>query len=449
MADGATQDLSPEQRRELLKRLLRDRETGTAAPARAGEEDRPQPAAVPEGFYRFEKDPAVMSLRAQQSELAKLGLRNPFFPVHDGMARGTTEIDGSGFVNFASYNYLGLCGETSVSDAAKAAIDRYGTSVSASRISSGERPVQRELEEALAATYGTDAAIAFVGGHATNVTVIGHLFGARDLILHDELAHNSAIQGALLSGARRISFPHNDYGALDSLLEEHRGDHERALIFVEGVYSMDGDIPDLPRFVAVKDTHKAVLMVDEAHSFGVLGARGAGIREHFGLSSDAAEIWMGTMSKTLASCGGYVAGSTALVEYLKYTAPGFLYSVGITPPNAASALAALRMMHAEPGRVATLRDRSALFLRLANEKGLDTGMSQGSAVVPVVVGDSLRSIALANALFDRGINVQPILYPAVEERSSRLRFFISSAHTEEQIRDTVDAVDDELTRLRT
>jgi 7-keto-8-aminopelargonate synthetase-like enzyme len=189
-------------------------------------------------------------------------------------------------------------------------------------------------------------------------------------------------------------------------------------------------------------------MIDEAHSIGVLGERGYGIREHFGLKGSDADLWMGTLSKTLASCGGYVAGSKEVIQYMKYTAPGFLYSVGITPANAAAALAALRAMQAEPERVAMARARAKLFLDLARQKNLDTGHASGTAVIPIIIGDSIKSIALSNALFRRGFNVQPVFHPAVSEDASRLRFFVTSAHTEEQIRQTVDAVADEMAKYR-
>ncbi len=216
---------------------------------------------------------------------------------------------------------------------------------------------------------------------------------------------------------------------------------------IEGVYSMDGDIPDLPRFVAVKKRHKALLMIDEAHSLGVLGRRGRGIGEHFGVPARDVDVWMGTMSKTLGSCGGYIAGGKELIEYLKYTVPGFVFSVGLPPAGAAAALAALRLLEAEPGRVARLRDNARLFLTLARGRGLNTGTSQDSAVVPVILGNSLSALRLSQAMLARGINVQPILHPAVEESAARLRFFITSLHTEEQIRHTVEVLAEEWEKL--
>ncbi|MDD5274258.1 MAG: aminotransferase class I/II-fold pyridoxal phosphate-dependent enzyme, partial [Methylovulum sp.] len=303
----------------------------------------------------------------------------------------------------------------------------------------GERPVHRQLEAAIADTYGVDDAVVMVSGHATNVTTIGYLFGANDLILHDELIHNSSMVGAQLSGAKRLSFPHNDYAALDKLLTENRRHYERVLIVLEGLYSMDGDYPDLPEFIAIKRKHKAFLMVDEAHSLGVLGLTGLGIREHFGIDGKDVDIWMGTLSKSLAGCGGFIAGESALVEHLKFLAPGFLYSVGMPPQVAAPALAALHIFKQEPERVQRLQALSQYFLNKAKALGIDTGHSQGVAIIAAITGSSLSAVRMSEALFQKGINVQPILYPAVPEKSARLRFFISCGHTEEQIDQTLQA----------
>jgi len=234
---------------------------------------------------------------------------------------------------------------------------------------------------------------------------------------------------------------------VDDLLQRHRHHYERVVVILEGVYSMDGDFPDLPRFVELRERHKVFLMIDEAHSLGVLGERGRGIREHFGLSGSDVDIWMGTLSKSLASCGGYIAGSRALILNLKFNAPGFVFSVGLSPANAAAAFAALQVMAAEPERVAELRQRAGLFLELARERQLPTGSSKGVSVVPLIVGDTKRCVGLTNALLKRGIDVQPILYPGVRERAVRLRFFINGTHSEDQIRWTIGVVDEEWRRF--
>lgn len=364
---------------------------------------------------------------------AALSVDSPFFRLHGGLARDTSDVDGRPVINFASYNYLGLNGDSRITAAAKAAIDAYGTSVSASRITAGERPVHRALEAALAQVCGTEDALSLVSGHATNVTVIGHLVSAGDAVVYDALSHNSIVQGALLSTAQRVPFAHNDPDALERALREVAGRARRILVVVEGHYSMDGDVPDLARMIPLVRRHNAWLMVDEAHSLGVLGAGGRGIAEEAGIDPREVDIWMGTLSKTLVSCGGYVAGSREIIDYLRITVPGFLYSVGMPGPVAAAALQALEVMQAEPWRVATLRENGRTFLAACRAHGLDTGTSVGASIVPVMLGGSMRAVQCANLLLERGINVQPVMAPAVPEREARLRFFISSLHSRQQL----------------
>jgi myxalamid-type polyketide synthase MxaB len=391
-------------------------------------------------YYHFDLYPEYEALQKQLEKLRSSGQELPTFRVHQGITDNTAIIDGRELINYANYNYLGLSGYPAVSQAAQEAIQRYGTSVSASRIASGEKPVHRELERALAEWIRTDDAVVFPGGHATNVTTIGHLFRSDDVVFYDMLIHDSIRQGISLSGAQQQAFPHNDWQTLDRVLHNVRQRYQRALIVVEGIYSADGDIPDLPHFIEVKQRHKAFLMVDEAHSIGVLGTHGRGISEHFGIDSDKVDIWMGTLSKSLASAGGYIAGSRAIIEYLKYTAPGFVYSAGMTPPNAAAALAALRQLANEPERVALLQANAVRFLTLAREHGLNTGLSQGTQIIPIIIGNSGQTVHLSHLLFQHGINVPPMIYPAVEESAARLRFFITSTHTEEQLKYTIDTV---------
>lgn len=422
---------------QLIDRILGRKMRSGGTESTGGSALPGQASPVPEAFTRFDRHPGYEKMIVPKAAAARLGLPNPFFKVHGGVAGATTLIDGREYLNFANYNYLGLAGHPAVNKAARDAIDRYGTSVSASRLVAGERPVQRDLEEALADLYEVDDCVVFVSGHATNVSTIGYLFGPRDLVVHDSLIHNSVLEGIRLSGATRRSFPHNDHLALDKILAEIRGQFERVLIVIEGLYSMDGDIPDLPALIDIKRRHKAFLMVDEAHALGVLGETGKGIREHFGVAGKDVDIWMGTLSKTLAGCGGYIAGEKALVEHLKYAAPGFVYSVGIAPPLAAASLEALRIMLEEPERVGRLHEHAQCFLREMKEAGIDTGYSQGFAVVAAITGSSLKAAKLSNQLFDHGINVQPIIYPAVEEKAARLRFFLSSSHETEQLQATV------------
>lgn len=396
---------------------------------------------------RFEGLATYQQLKKQRAAADLLGVANPFFRAHDGRAGATTSIGTRTVINFASYDYLGLNQHPAVGAAARAAIDRYGTSASASRIVAGERPIHRELECALASLYGAEDAVVFVSGHATNVATIGELMGPKDLILHDSLIHNSALVGAQLSGAVRRSFAHNDLDAIERLLASSRNQHDHVLIVVEGLYSMDGDVPDLPRLIEIKNRYGVWLMVDEAHALGTLGARGRGSWEHCGIDPRAVEIWMGTLSKSLAACGGFIAGSTALIEILKFHASAFVYSVGLSPALAGAALAALELMQGEPERVARLQANARLFRETARRHGLETGFGQGHAVTPVMIGDSLKAAKLTERLLQRGLNVLPIIYPAVPMQSARLRFFISAEHTEAQISSAVEMTKDELDRL--
>lgn len=425
----------------LDESLLPEPTPSNGAPVPAASVSELAQPVIPPEYYQFHLMPEYGRLRDQIDQASS---RNPFFTLYDGIASNTIQLQGRSLVNYANYNYLGLSGDPRVSAAAQAAIDQYGTSVSASRIVSGERALHRELEQGLANFLGTEDCLLFVGGHATNVTTIGHLFKEKDLILYDALSHNSIREGCQLSGATAIAFPHNDWQALDRLLHQHRRHYQKVLVAVEGIYSADGDLVPLPEIVRIKTAHRAFLLVDEAHSMGVLGSHGRGVGEHFDLPASAVDLWMGTLSKSFASCGGYIAGVAALIEYLKYTSPGFVFSVGMSPANTAAALAALRLLQAEPERVAELQARSRLFLTLAQESGLNTGASQDSPIVPIIVGPTEKAVQLSQTLFQQGINAQPMVYPSVSHHAARVRFFITALHTPEQIRETVQVLKDEL-----
>lgn len=397
----------------------------------------------------FNHFPAWTDLKQRLDAALMLGIGNPYFKVLEGIARDKVVIRGEEMIHFSGYNYLGFSGHPYVTQRVCEAVAQYGTSVSASRVASGDRPIHHELEKRIAKAIGVDDSILFTAGHMTNVNVIGHLFGPKDLILHDELIHDSALQGMKLAGSTRRPFPHGDMAALEKNLEAHRGRFEKCLIILEGVYSMDGDICDLPTAVHLKKRFKSFLMVDEAHSFGVVGKRGYGVAEHFGIDGREVDIWMGTLSKSLSSCGGYIAGSNTLVQLLKYTAPGFVYSAGLSPANTMASLAALELMEREPQHVERLQANSRRFYELCKAHDLDTGPAAGeSAVIPVVVGNSFHALLLSDALMKRGINVQPILYPAVADNASRLRFFLSALHTEEEMDYTTRTVAEELARIR-
>jgi 8-amino-7-oxononanoate synthase len=415
-----------------------------SVPERAEREEALRAPSVSARFVSFAELPAYKKLRVQRVIAEKMRIMDPFFTCHETMAKGRTRIDGREYLNFATYDYLGLNGHPEVFAAAAEAMRAFGTSAGASRVVAGERPQHAALEKALANLYGVAGAVVFVSGHATNVSTLAALLGARDAVYHDALAHNSLILGAVLSGAARYAYPHNDCAALEQLLRRTRAGHERAIVVTEGLFSMDGSIANLPELIALKREHACFLMVDEAHSLGTLGVSGRGISEYFGRDPGEVDIWMGTLSKTLCGCGGFIAGCAELVELLKFTAPGFVYSVGMSPPLAAASAKALEIMLREPERTARLQALSGFFFREARARNLDTGHARGYAVIPVILGNSLVAGALASRLFERGVNVLPIIYPVVEEGMARLRFFISSAHTEEDIRAALDALAEEL-----
>lgn len=395
----------------------------------------------------FDALPGYEAIRLQQAFANRLGLAAPFYRVHYSRAGAHSHVDGIRRVNFASYDYLGLNAHPEIVAAVAEAAARWGTSVSASRLTSGERPFHAAFEGELARLYGAQDALLFVSGHATNLAVIGTIAGPGDLVIHDALAHNSIVVGAEQSGAQRRNFPHNDIAALDRLLASIRHDYRHCLIITEGLFSMDGDGPDLVHLVEVKQRHRAWLMIDEAHALGVLGETGRGLAEHAGVDPAHVDIWMGTLSKALVSCGGYVAGPRALIDFLKYRAPGMVYSVGISPPATIAAMTALEIMLREPGRVAALHANGRMFRRQADAAGLDVGTSWGEAIAPVLIGDSLRTVLLAERLMTRGFAAVPVIPPGVPERLARLRFFLSSAHTAEEVSAAVNAVSEEFQAL--
>jgi 8-amino-7-oxononanoate synthase len=377
--------------------------------------------------------PECVALEERLAGLEAAGLENPFLRANEEVRGRTSRVGGREVVSFTSFDYLGLAGHPDVTRAAKEAIDRFGCSASASRMVGGNNTILDELDAELARFLGTERAVVFPCGYGTNASVFNHLFGAGDLILYDELAHNSIMQGAGASKSGKRSFRHNDHEQLDGLLRDLRSQYKRVVVAIEGVYSMDGDYPDLPKFIEVKKRHDALLYVDEAHSLGTMGPEGRGICDFFGCDPADGDLWMGTISKALGSGGGYLAGGARLIDYLGLTTPAFVFSTACSPPNAAAALEAVRVIGREPWRVTRLRERSELFLKLAIDSGLDTGESGDTPVIPIIVGSSQRALAVSQTLLERGINARPILYPAVRESAARVRFFLTSEHSEDDI----------------
>jgi 8-amino-7-oxononanoate synthase len=368
-----------------------------------------------------------------------LAKHDPFFLPVDS-ARHDAESHGRRFVSFANYDYLGLSNHPAVKASAAEALETTGLGALASRLVGGERDRHKDLERALAEFVGVERVMTLVSGYLTNVTVIAHITGSRDVIFLDELSHNSIISGCKSSPAKVVYFRHNDLDHLDSLLTEMRPHYKTALIVSESLFSMDGDIVDLPRLVALKKKHATWLLLDEAHSIGVLGDEGRGLCEYTGVDPNEIDLIIGTLSKSFASCGGFVCAKADVIRWFRYTLPGFVYSVGLSPVVSAAALAALELTQTEPWRIARLRDNSELFVEMAKDAGLDTGPAIGRGVVPILFKDSHATLAASQYLAASGFYVPPIIQVGVPRDQPRLRFFMSAMHTKDDIRAVIDCL---------
>lgn len=395
------------------------------------------PALQPPNVRDYPEYALLERLHSLYSEDSQL--RNPYFLARSGEVSGTLNAGGRDYITFSNYNYLGLSHDPRVKQAVHEAIDRYGCHAGAARMVGGEIELHAQLEAELARYTGFEAATVGVGGYSANVSAVGYLLDRRDLIVHDEYMHNSGVMGAVMSGARRIAFAHNDMDALDRLLTENRGQYRRALILVEGAYSMDGDLVDLPRAIEIKRRHGAWLMVDEAHSCGTVGATGRGVCEHFGIATGEVDLMVGTLSKSFASCGGFLAGRREMIELLHHFCPGLLlYSTGISPANTAAALAAVRLAAAEPERVQRLQRNARRFREAALERGLDCRTCEpGVPIVPLMIEDE-RALELMSHLLEQGVIAHAVMHPVVPRDAARLRCFISAEHDEAMIDRTLD-----------
>ena len=355
------------------------------------------------------------------------------------------EVAGHGGMTlFGSYSYLALNGHPRINQAAVEAIARYGTGAHGARLLAGTLEIHRELEAELARFKGAEAALTFSSGYAANLSTITSLVGRSDTVFCDKLDHASIVDGCNLSRARLVRFRHNDMDHLASCLANpaHRG---RKLVIVDGVFSMDGDVIDLPEVSRLCRRYGALLMVDEAHSVGMLGAGGRGIEEHFGLPADTIDIKMGTLSKAIPSVGGYIAGSHRLCEFLAVQARGFIYSGALPSPAAAAALAALRVIQDEPERLARLRENVRHCT--AALRGIGLPADATTAIFPVVCGDDWAAFRLARYCQERGFYVQGIPYPVVPKGEARLRVAVTAGHRKEQIDDFVAVLDRGLDKL--
>ncbi|MCL2185734.1 MAG: aminotransferase class I/II-fold pyridoxal phosphate-dependent enzyme [Treponema sp.] len=415
-----------------VARLLYEKITGSYTGKAAVHAENVAPIKI------FEDTPEFKAFTARLESLK--GIKNPYFIAHDSTLRDISVVNGKEVLNFGSYNYLGLSGHPQVNDAAIEAIKKLGTSASGSRLLAGEKTLHEELEKEIASWKHTEDAIVLVGGHSTNVTFVGNFCNSKDLILYDAMSHNSVAQGIQLSNATSRLFPHNDFNSARAILTSIRGKFEKVLLIIEGVYSMDGDIAPVPEFVKLKKEFGLFLMVDEAHSSCTIGKNGGGVDDYFNLNPDDIDIKMGTLSKGLGTCGGYLAGKKSMIEFLRYSLPGFVFSVGLSPALTAATLEAVRIIRKDNSLVAKLQENIKHFVNKSKENGFNLCMAKESPIVPILVGKDADAFALSQALFEKGIFVPPAVYPAVPANKARLRFCLTSCHNKNQIDQALDAL---------
>ncbi|MBQ4075041.1 MAG: aminotransferase class I/II-fold pyridoxal phosphate-dependent enzyme [Clostridia bacterium] len=419
-----------------LSSLLYGRIRGNVAYESAAPQGGDDTAVPP--ITRFEDAPEYQAFLKRQEALLGSGMENPYFVTHDSPLLDTSNMAGQRVLNFGSYNYVGMSGRPETKEAAKQAIDAFGTSASGSRLLAGEKSLHSELEKEIAEWKHTETALVLVGGHSTNVTFVGNFCGKGDLIVYDALSHNSIEQGCRLSQATAKPFPHNDFKALEGILRTQRHKFGKVLIVIEGAYSMDGDIAPVPEFVKLKKQYGCFLMVDEAHSACVIGKTGGGVDEYFGLASDDIDIKMGTLSKGIGTCGGYLAGPRCIIDYMRYSLPGFVFSVGMSPPLAAASLAAIRLLRSDPSIMERMARNIKCFVEEAHKRGFNTCLAGETAIIPIMVGKDEDAFLLSNMLREKGVFVPPAVYPAVPKNKARLRFCVISEHQPEQIVEALD-----------
>jgi 8-amino-7-oxononanoate synthase len=379
--------------------------------------------------------------RLEQLEAAKEHDLLPYFRLLTSQAGPVVEMEGRETIMLGSNNYLGLTGDERVKQGARDALETYGTGVTGSRLLNGTTPLHVELERELAEWMGTEEALVYTTGYQANVGCIGTILGPGDTVICDSGDHASILDGCRLAGAKLRPYRHNRMEKLEKMLQRAAGDGGGVLVVVDGVFSMEGDVCDLPRIVELCDAYGARLMVDEAHGAGVLGARGAGASELFGLE-DEVDLRMGTFSKSLASCGGFIAGQADVIEYLRISSRSFVFSASAVPAAVGAALAALRVIRAEGPRLfeALLANASylreglrALGLRVVEPGTLPDGSVATTPVVPVVVGDDWQAVLLWKALFDAGVYTNVAIHPAVPPGGALLRTSLMASHEREHL----------------
>lgn len=379
----------------------------------------------------------IAALKARADAMKAHGYYFYNQPAEELLGGAKVRINGRVMGMYASYSYLGLIGHPRINEAAKKAVDKWGTGTNGVRTLAGTLTIHNELEETIARFKKTEAAITYTSGYVTNLTVISTLMGRGDYVFSDKINHASIVDGCLMSGAEFRRFRHNDMEHLEGLLKNAPPDVAK-LVIADSVFSMDGDIINLPKAAELCEKYHAWLMIDEAHSVGVLGETGTGIEEHFGLG-DVIDIKMGTLSKTIPSVGGYVAGKRELIDYLRHGSRAYIFSAALPPAQAAAANEAFKVILDEPWRIQRLNENTRQFINGLKSMGFNTLQTE-TAIVPVLCGADETAFELTKRCQEKDIFVLPVVSPAVQEGMSRLRATVTAAHEPADIEHAMEVI---------
>jgi 8-amino-7-oxononanoate synthase len=373
---------------------------------------------------------------SEPQKVQELGLY-PYFRVIESEQDTTVTIEGKPVLMFGSNSYLGLTNHPYIKEKVKEAVDTYGSGCAGSRFLNGNLDIHLELETRLANLVGKEAALVFSTGFQANLGIISSLLGRHDYLLLDSLNHASIIDGSRLSYARSLKFKHNDIQDLEIQLQKCDSNQIK-LIIVDGIFSMEGDIADLPGITKLAEKYGASVMVDDAHALGVIGDGGSGSASYFNLN-DRVDIIMGTFSKSLGSIGGFVASDNDTINYLKHHARSLIFSASISPMGAAAALAAMDIMKSEPERIENLWKNTNYSLKQLKGLGFDTGLSC-TPIIPIYIRDNLKTFQLSKMLQDQGVFVNPITAPATDKDQTLIRFSLMATHTLDQIDEAIEKI---------
>lgn len=361
----------------------------------------------------------------------------PYFRAIESDQDTEVIMNGKKVLMFGSNSYLGLTNHPLIKEAAKKAIDKYGTGCAGSRFLNGTLDIHLELEEKLARLVGKEQALCYSTGFQVNLGVVSVLTGRNDFVILDELDHASLIEGSRLSFSKVLKYAHNDMVSLEKKLKYCESESIK-LIVVDGIFSMEGDIVNLPAIVALAEKYNATIMVDDAHAIGVIGKNGSGTASHFGLT-DKVDLIMGTFSKSFASLGGFIAADKEIINYIKHNSRSLIFSASMTPPSVATVLAAINIMENEPERIKHLWEITNYALEGFKSMGFNTGKSE-TPIIPLFIGDDIKALTITQMLLDNGVFVNPVVSPAVPKEDSLIRYSLMATHTKEQVDISIEKI---------